>query len=307
MVVERGGVGQQHGRAALDRRADGARRVLGSAAGADQPRGFGVLARRRPCLGARDDRRVRAAAPFGPGAVIDRHVASARAGPGPGPGSAAVMPEPQVVTIGRCQVDARPRRTAARSSASASACRRRRRPRSKGRLRAPGMWPPRRPARGSAPRRGSGRPARASTTCAAPLARTPRTCVEVAHQVGSKPGVELAGRRLRPPVSTGRPSAHPLWQAAVQHEHVVVAHDAGRSTRPAAPRACRGVIDHDRSRRRRGPARRAARGEGLPASGSMCGRSAGVVGDRRRCRRTPRPGCGRSAYSARRVARRRPA
>ena len=84
VAVERGGVRQQDGRTALNRRPNGAGERPRCRAGADQPRGLlplGVLAHGS---GARHDGRVGEAAPFAPRAVIDGRAPATEPGQGQG-------------------------------------------------------------------------------------------------------------------------------------------------------------------------------------------------------------------------------
>ncbi|MNE55595.1 hypothetical protein D3C80_1504430 [compost metagenome] len=118
--------------------------------------------------------------------------------------TAAVTPEPQLVTTGferSMPASVTILRMAVRSlkwpfSEKAVA----------GRLRAPGMWPERMPARGSASSPVKRPAPRASAICFSPLSTMPRMAPSEVTRFSLKSGVKVAGSISGVPVSSDRPS-----------------------------------------------------------------------------------------------------
>ena len=126
--------------------------------------------------------------------------------PSPSARTQAVTPEPHVVTMGRSSATPADWK-ACRSASGGRSVPSGLKSRSYGRLRLPGMCPPRRPGRGSGSVPAKRPAERASTTWAVRVSRFRRTAPRSVTSSGRKRAVNRRGAGRASPVSMGRPSS----------------------------------------------------------------------------------------------------
>ena len=162
----------------------------------------------------------------------------------------------------------------------------------KGTLREPGMWPERRPWRGSGAVPSKRAAARASTICAALLPIRPFT--SATSRTSSALSMAVKWRSLRAArlaVLERAALGLPFLQAAVQHAHVLVAHGAEHPPHARRRVEALAVVGDD--------VHAVADAHLLHAAGELararaaCAAAARSRRRSRRCRRTARPGCAR--------------